>query len=135
MGFNPLVMNSFVWLFIGGGLGTLGRYFLSSVVQGLPLPGAGLFPWPTLVVNVLGGLLMGMIACWINSLSPEPAWPRLLLMTGLLGGFTTFSAFSLENVQLLSQGAWGLSALYSLSSVVLSVSAVAAGMALMRGWG
>lgn len=110
-----------VWLAValGGALGSLARYALK-----LGLMPLSTFPWWTLIVNVSGGLLIGLLA----SLGRE--WPealRLGLIVGLLGGFTTFSAFSLETLELLRQQP--LLALSNvLANVTLSIAACAAGL-------
>ena len=92
------------------------------------------FPWGTLTVNVVGGLAMGLIAGWF-ALRAGEGWSqhaRLFLTTGILVGFTTFSAFSLDTMLLYERGQLGLAVLYVLASVVLAVGAVAAGLALIR---
>ncbi|MBL8530570.1 MAG: fluoride efflux transporter CrcB [Hyphomonadaceae bacterium] len=86
------------------------------------------FPWGTLAVNVVGGFAMGLLAARVG---PEQEHLRLLLGVGLLGGFTTFSAFSLESIRLMEQSA-GAAALYIGASVFLSIAACWAGFALGR---
>lgn len=100
--------------------GALGSGLRAGV--GLALP----FPWATLGVNVLGSFLMG----WLFA-ALAPAWHPLVL-AGLLGGFTTFSAFSLDALRLVEAGRPGLAALYAGGSVALSLGACAAGLALGR---
>ena len=93
------------------------------------------FPWGTLVINVLGSGLMGLVAGWFAFKAGE-AWSqsaRLFLTTGVLGGFTTFSAFSLDTLKLFEAGQPLQAALYVLGSVALSLIAVALGVALARG--
>ena len=92
------------------------------------------FPWGTLVVNVLGSFIMGLLAGWL-AFRAGTGWSqavRLLLTTGVLGGFTTFSAFSLDTVLLWERGEIGLAALYAGASVGLSVMALVLGLALIR---
>jgi fluoride exporter len=115
---------------LGGALGSVARYLL--VLQMTRWLGP-VFPWGTLAVNVIGGLVIGLLAeamalKW--SVAPEA---KLFLITGILGGFTTFSAFSLEVVALVQRGAVGAALTYVVASVVLSVGAVFLGLALVRG--
>jgi CrcB protein len=114
---------------IGGGLGSLARHYLSSTIYQLTGP---TFPWGILVVNVLGGFAMGLIvelsALKLN-LSLEL---RAFLTTGVLGGFTTFSAFSLDAALLIERGDWLNAGSYMVGSVVLSVAALFAGLWLVR---
>ena len=117
------------WLiFLGGGTGAVCRFFLGNAVM-RGFPGAG-FPFGTLAVNLLGAFLIGAImeAMALKFSAPEP-W-RLLLVTGFLGGFTTFSAFSLETALMLQRGDYGQAALYSGASVAGTVALV-----LLAAWG
>ncbi|MBC7768787.1 MAG: CrcB family protein [Phycisphaerales bacterium] len=109
----------------GGAAGAVARF---GVGEGAArLLGLG-FPWGTLIVNVLGGLAMGMLAARVG---PEQETLRLALGVGFLGGFTTFSAFSLETVRLM-QHQPGLAMAYVLASVALCVGACWAGLGLGR---
>lgn len=91
------------------------------------------FPVGTLGVNIAGSFLMGVLIAWLAFKSETGGQGlRLFLATGVLGGFTTFSAFSLETVLLWERGAAGLAATYVLASVIFSVLALTAGLALMR---
>ncbi|OYU38671.1 MAG: protein CrcB [Pseudorhodobacter sp. PARRP1] len=100
---------------------------IGSVLRHLCIAGLGA-PWATALVNIVGSFVMGVfyIALSRTSLSP-------LLMTGMLGGFTTFSAFSLDSLKLWQSGQITQAALYTATSVILSLSAVALGAALARG--
>ena len=112
----------------GGALGAGARHLFGR--GALALFGAGL-PWGTLGVNVIGGLLMGMLAGGLaRGLVSEPA--RLLLGVGVLGGFTTFSAFSLDAMMLFERGAVALAAGYVAASVAGALLALAAGLGLVR---
>ena len=107
----------------GGALGAGARY-------GVGLWAArslGAWPWGTLTVNLIGGLLMGALA---GAAASETG--RLALGVGLLGGFTTFSAFSLEVVAMLERGAWGPGLGYALLSTLGAVAACAVGLAAAR---
>jgi len=113
---------------VGGGLGALARYFIAGAIQ----PAGALFDWGILVVNVTGGLLMGLIveaSALKLSLPPEV---RTFLTVGILGGYTTFSTFSLDSVLLLQKGQYGLAAAYILASVILSIAALFVGLWIAR---
>ncbi|MFD1333837.1 fluoride efflux transporter CrcB [Methylopila musalis] len=127
-------MTAAPWLLVavGGALGSVARYGV-NVAAGRLL-GAG-FPFGTLAVNVVGGLGIGLLAGMFALRGDASQTLRLFLITGVLGGFTTFSAFSLDAVALWERGATGLAALYVAVSVVLSIGAVVAGLALARALG
>lgn len=114
----------YLYLAVGGVLGTLSRYGLSGWVH--TWAGAS-FPWGTFAVNVAGSFLLGAAVRGADLLSLTPE-VRGLVMVGFCGAFTTFSTFSFETVSLMQEGAWGRAALYSLGSVVLGLAAVAAGL-------
>lgn len=108
---------------LGSGLGAMMRYLYSLAAASLPGPA---FPWSTLIVNVLGSLLIGFIATLTEPdgrLFASPA-TRQFALTGFCGGFTTFSGFSLETVQLVEQGAYGWAGTYVLISLLLWLPAV-----------
>ncbi len=100
------------------------------------------FPFGTMTVNVAGSFLMGALVAWLALKADIAGWPgmvfgtgqnmRLFLATGLLGGFTTFSAFSLDAMLLWERGEGGLAAIYVIGSVALSVAGLFAGLALVR---
>ena len=112
---------------IGGALGSVARYGV-NVLAGRLVPG---YPLGTLAVNVLGSLMMGLMAGIFAHRGGHHLAP--LLMTGLLGGFTTFSAFSLDALTLWQRGEGVLATGYVLVSIFLSLAAVFAGLALARG--
>ncbi|MEQ9260650.1 MAG: fluoride efflux transporter CrcB [Roseovarius sp.] len=112
---------------LGGALGASARYLASVGTMRLVGPG---FPWATLGVNVLGSFLMGVIVVVLARESGTRFAP--FLMTGVLGGFTTFSAFSLDALTLYERGQAGLAAAYVGASVILSLLAIVAGLALAR---
>jgi CrcB protein len=113
---------------LGGALGALARW---GVAEALPRPDGG-WPWATLLVNLTGCLLIGVLTGALANRSPEPAWARPFLAVGVLGGFTTFSAFAVEVVEIGDAGALAPAAGYVLASVVGGVLAVAAGIRAVR---
>jgi CrcB protein len=120
----------FLIVFLGGGLGAALRYGVN--VLSLRMLGSA-FPYATAFENITGSLAMGLIAGYFafRSAGASPHL-QLFLTTGILGGYTTFSAFSLDAVLLYERGALGLAALYVLGSVILSIAGLMAGLALAR---
>jgi CrcB protein len=112
---------------LGGGLGAAGRYGVSLAMPAKP----GEWPWATFGINVVGSLLIGVLAGWLARNPDGEQW-RLFLGVGVLGGFTTFSAYSLETLRMIERGDWAGAALYALGSVVAGLAAVAIGMDLMK---
>ena len=122
-------MGPYLIVFAGAGLGGMLRHGLNGL--SLRLFGPDL-PIGTPVINVLGSFLMGLLGGWFLLRSgSRPGW-RLFLTTGVLGGFTTFSTFSLEAALLWERGALGQAALYVVGSVGLGVLALFGGLALVR---
>lgn len=122
-------MPAWLIVFIGAGIGGTLRHFVNQATA--QWFGAD-FPWGTLTVNVVGSLVMGLIAGYFASWSAgSPAW-RLFLATGILGGFTTFSSFSLDVVVLFGKGEALAGALYVTASLVLSLAGLWAGLWLIR---
>jgi CrcB protein len=116
-------------VFLGGGLGSTLRHIINTVCARLL---GTAFPYHTFIINITGSTIMGLIAGYL-ALKGEAAQPwRLFLMTGVLGGYTTFSAFSLDAILLYEKGEIGLAALYVVGSVVLSIAGLFAGLALVR---
>jgi CrcB protein len=114
---------------IGGAAGSLARHYLSTGIYGLT---GSAFPYGILVVNVLGGLIMGIIV-ELGALKLNYSLEmRAFLTTGILGGFTTFSTFSLDTALLIERGDWMAAAIYMTASVVLSVAALFGGLWLVR---
>jgi fluoride exporter len=124
------VLVGYLLVFIGGGLGSMARYGLSAL--GMRLVGQG-FPWPTLFINILGSALMGALMGWLATQGSAPQSLRLFIATGILGGFTTFSTFSLETVLLYERGQLGLAIAYVAASVAVGVGALVLAMRLARG--
>ena len=115
---------------LGGGLGAGGRHLVSLVTLRLFGPG---FPVGTLTVNVVGSLIMGLFIGWlVRNETADLQTLRYFVATGFLGGFTTFSAFSLDTSVLWERGDTHLALIYVVGSVVLSILAVFAGLMLMR---
>ena len=122
-------MTSYFLVFFGGGLGATLRHLVN--VTCARCIGTG-FPYGTFIINISGSTVMGLIAGYL-ALKGEASQPwRLFLMTGILGGYTTFSAFSLDTALLYERGEIGLAAFYGLGSVVLSIAGLFAGLALVR---
>ena len=122
---------------IGGGIGALLRYQLGRLLtQLLGVATVMHFPWATLVANVIGSLGMGLLAGWLAKHGPDLAHGgeqiRLLVGVGLLGGFTTFSAFSLEMMLLMDRGQHMLAFLYGSVSVMAGLTGLYLGLIAMR---
>lgn len=122
-------MNALVLVFLGGGLGAVSRHLSGMAVMRASGPG---FPWGTMVVNIAGSLAMGLLIAWLARRSSGDAELRMLLATGFLGGFTTFSAFSLDAVTLYERGALTAAAAYVIASVTVSILALFGGLWLAR---
>ncbi|MCV3735580.1 fluoride efflux transporter CrcB (plasmid) [Rhizobium sp. TRM96647] len=120
---------NYLIVFLGAGVGGAGRHGVN--VLAARLFGSG-FPLGTLIVNILGCMAMGLLAGYFAFRGHLPQEARLFLTTGILGGFTTFSAFALDSAVLWERGNIGHALVYVLSSVVLSLAAVAAGLFLAR---
>jgi CrcB protein len=113
---------------LGGALGAMGRYLTS--VAAVRLMGHG-FPWGTLAVNIAGSFLMGVLVVVLGKKGGMHLAP--LMVTGMLGGFTTFSTFSLDVLTIYERGQVGLAAGYAAASVILSLGAIALALAVTRG--
>ena len=117
-------------VFLGAGIGGALRHGVN--IGSARLFGYG-FPWGTLIVNIAGSFLMGLLAGYFAFRPGIGQHWRLFLTTGILGGFTTFSAFSLDSALLIERHAYGLAAGYMVGSVAASVSALFFGLAVFRG--
>lgn len=113
---------------IGGGAGALARFYMVISLKRVDQ----LFPWGTLLVNVLGSFLIGAVWAWCLARPETPEWARVGLMTGVLGGYTTLSAVSLETVLLLESGAYGLASANIAGNFGLGLLACLAGLWLAR---
>ncbi|MGG7579841.1 fluoride efflux transporter CrcB [Rhizobium sp. YTUHZ045] len=114
---------------LGGAIGSVLRYYVGQWALRLMGPA---FPWGTLAVNVVGCFVIGVFAELVARKFNASMELRLLLITGFLGGFTTFSAFSLDAISLFERGEAVAGGLYIAASVGLSMAAVFAGLAIMR---
>jgi fluoride exporter len=117
------------WIGLGGAAGSILRYLVGGVVQRSMHAG---FPYGTLAVNIIGGFLIGALSQHYMNIQAHPV-TRAAMITGFCGGFTTFSAFSLETVGLLRGGEYGRAAAYVVLSVTLSILATFSGFAVVRG--
>ena len=116
-------------VFVGGGIGATLRHGVNRAA--MAWLGTG-FPYGTMFVNVIGGLLMGMLAQWFLIKGAGDQAFRLFLTTGILGGFTTFSAFSLDAALLWQRGDYLALAIYVIGSVLFSIAALFLGMIAVR---
>ncbi|MEI9803561.1 MAG: fluoride efflux transporter CrcB [Pseudolabrys sp.] len=116
-------------VFLGGGIGAALRHGINMAV-GRALGTA--FPYGTLLINITGSLVMGIVAAYFAFKGDASQHWRLFLTTGILGGYTTFSAFSLDAALLYERGELGLAALYVITSVAISIAGLFAGLALVR---
>lgn len=123
---NPALL---AWVAVGGALGSVARYLVMAMVG--HTVGTG-FPWGTLAVNIAGSAVMGVLA-ELGALAWQPSPEvRAFLTVGILGGFTTFSTFSLDVALLVEKHHWPPALLYIALSVTLSVAALFLGMAAVR---
>lgn len=123
-------MKTILAVAAGGAIGASARYLLTQAIMRLAPAG---FPYGTMVVNVLGSMVLGVLA-GVFALRFSPSHTlQAFLVTGILGGFTTFSAFSLDVVTLVERGNFSLALAYALLSVILSVGGLYAGLSLVRG--
>ena len=126
----PSFLSHSLLVALGGAVGAWLRFVAGRTT--LALIGPSAFPWATLLVNTAGSFAMGLLAGWLARHGSGGEGWRLLLGVGLLGGFTTFSAFSLELVGLAQRGQAMLAVGYALVSVAAGVLGLLAGLALMR---
>jgi CrcB protein len=122
-------LSAYFVVFIGAGLGGALRHGANGIVSGLL---GSTFPFGTIFINVGGSFMMGLMAGWFAYKGDSSQAWRLFLTTGVLGGFTTFSTFSLDAALLWERGETLTVALYVLSSVILALAGIFAGLALLR---
>jgi CrcB protein len=120
---------NYLLVFVGGGLGSTLRYIVNVVCPRLFGDG---FPYHTFSIHRTGSTVMGLIAGYFAFKGDASQSWRLFLMTGILGGYTTFSAFSLDTAVLYERGEIGLALFYVLGSVIFSILGLFAGLALVR---
>lgn len=121
-------MQSYILVMTGGAIGAAARFGLA---RALPVSAQG-WPWSTFAANVIGGLLMGVLAAYVLRSGEAGENLRLFAGAGILGGFTTFSAFSLEMAHMVERGEIALAAGYAFASVLLALFALLAGLAVGR---
>lgn len=126
---NAVAMMQLLLVFIGGGFGSMARFLTGRLMGTLFGP---TYPWGTLTVNLVGGLLMGLLAGTLARFPGQGENWRLLLGVGVLGGYTTFSSFALDTVNIIERGDWPLAFGYALVSLIGSILAVFLGMAVVR---
>ena len=114
---------------LGGAVGSLARYSLDRVIERRSF---AVFPWSTFTINVTGCLLIGAVVAALVDRHHTPAWLRLGLVMGVLGGYTTFSTFAQETLDLIEEGRLEIASAYALGSLSVGVLAVLAGMHIGR---
>lgn len=122
-------MMPVLYVALGGALGSVARFWISRLMESMP---ASAFPWATLVVNITGSFLIGILFVAIIERAMLAADLRYLLMIGLLGGFTTYSAFSLETMLMLDRGQLLFASGYVLATVMGCLAAVWSAIRLTR---
>lgn len=122
-------MSSLLYVALGGAIGACSRHLLGQALMRLS---SGGFPYGTFTANIVGSFLMGLLAAWLAARSSADSAARLFLGVGLLGGFTTFSAFSLDAIMMLEKKAYGPFISYVGGSVALSLAALLLGLILAR---
>jgi len=129
----PTFLASSLLVAIGGGIGSWLRYMTGRWVINLIGPvAATAFPWATLMVNIVGSFAMGLLAGWLTRHGTGGETARLLLGVGVLGGFTTFSAFSLEFAVLVERGATATALFYAATSLLLGFAGLFIGLFVTR---
>jgi len=127
---GAIMLNNILLIFLGGGVGSVARFGMMNLIS--RHSGGGAFPWHTLGVNLLGAFLIGVLLEMLALRLTVPNPMKLLLITGFLGGFTTFSAFSLESALMLEKGDYLTLGGYVAASVIGTVAAVFIGSGLVK---
>lgn len=117
-----MLFKQLLFIFIGGGLGSVLRFVIGQFLSGFQQQTG--FPWGTFSVNIIGSFLIGLLLA--SSLRTDQDWNLIksFLIIGFCGGFTTFSSFAYENFHLIKEGQFGLFAMYAVSSLIIGLSAV-----------
>ncbi|MEY4381251.1 MAG: fluoride efflux transporter CrcB [Bacteroidota bacterium] len=118
-------MKNFIWVGVGGMMGAIARYLLGSIIKSVT------FPYATGLINILGAISMGIVMGLAAKGQISPSL-RLFLATGICGGFTTFSAFAWENLELLQQQRYGSFLVYTAGTLALGIIATAIGYLLAK---
>ena len=127
----PTTLQASTLVALGGASGAVLRLHAGRLIGGISGPNA-VFPWGTFSINFIGSLAMGLLAGWLaRHGTGGEAW-RLLIGVGVLGGFTTFSAFSLESALLIERGMFGMAAIYAAGSVFAGIAALFIGLFITR---
>jgi CrcB protein len=122
-------MGLYLAVAVGGAAGSIGRFGIDQAIERRSF---AVFPWATFTINMTGCLLIGLIVASLVDRHDTPAWLRTGLVVGFLGGYTTFSTFAQEGLDLMREGQSGVAVLYAVGSVLVGLVAVYAGMALGR---
>lgn len=129
----PSFLLASLYVTVGGGFGAWLRFLVGRAwTAALGPVRASEFPYGTLTVNVVGSLCMGLLVGWLARFGSHGEGTRLLLSVGVLGGFTTFSSFSLDVASMAGRGQLGLAAFYTGISVIAGISSLFMGLAIMR---
>ena len=120
---------TYLIVFLGGGIGAALRHGMNTICARML---GTTFPYGTMLINISGSLIMGLIAAYFAFKGDASQHWRLFLTTGILGGYTTFSAFSLDAALLYERGEVGMAAVYVLASVAISIAGLFAGFAIVR---
>jgi CrcB protein len=126
-----ILVNNFLIVFVGGGIGAILRYFINNISGNMFLSNSNYgFPWGTFVANILGSFLIGLVVGLFDSSILNSEQLKLFIIVGILGGFTTFSSFSLETVNMLQAGYYMKSVIHISSSTILAIAFTILGMKL-----
>ena len=121
-------INSFLLVFIGGGLGSIFRYSIGLIIKTTPTQ----FPFATLIANASGCLLLGLILGFLSTKSSVSNTQHMLLAVGFCGGLTTFSTFTLENMRFIEQGQLSNFFIYTIGSFIIGIICIYLGMLLHK---
>jgi CrcB protein len=122
-------MPVFIAVALGGALGSLARYSIDRLIERRSF---AIFPWSTFTINATGCLLIGLVIAALVDRDHTPAWLRLGLVMGVLGGYTTFSTFAQETLDLIEEGRLDVATFYAFGSLTVGVLAVFLGMQIGR---